>query len=630
MNFILITLALIFQNRESYAQYIPTKFDFHFPCLLIDRQVKTSNISEAYDQFEYNKLITFMEGSSVWNIRFHVSCSKPFVKEVFGPKRFSALWSWGYPPTGIVQEKEELVMFGYRFLLKRVKEEYCNADGVDSMFHFLLECDTIVSGVYNVNISAITKRYRNWQELRGEALKDMDIFSKIKLLSSPDSELIPDYHYSKKHFEKVAREKTQLDMDWVESILKESRIDNSPIEPGNLFRYADLAKKSNVLYSQGKDKEILKLHYDYIFNNYTKRLPGIDSLFNVNKFSQKDYLMRCQKFMALSYSNDYLLNFLNSSDSLSNFVTNAYIGSLIGKNEQNFFLPNNIDFVMRESGLTEYYLNLAYTSILSSDDANIDIGQVDKFSFEHIEENDSISEHFIYNRFDSNELVGTYYFRFDKNVKTGKWYCSKLELPLESRISYFEETELLNGWLILARKDSSYIVTSYLNNPKDLNKAYTFKILSHPNGSNADYHYDFICNKVGFEVESNVEEPLLWFANWTHYKADRDSLVTSDSLDYNPESVVDYTQWSGRSLLLQSAPPERKLFKRNFRFNDLNHDNIPECYRYSISNGKLIDVDCYTLVNDGPVLVSREQAEGWLMGEFEFRTLLLYSQMIAD
>jgi hypothetical protein len=546
-------------------------------------------------------------------------------------------------------EYKEIEISGTTFDVEIWQGEVCSEVGKSDEYFCEILLDTVLAGCIRIWFQMLSYTFSDRAEMEKALNRELKAFKKIQLISPLNFDIDLDMRLDQRAYYSCAKKQARWDVGMLKAEI-EKRI--YYVDESDIFKDLDpvLASRYWGLYQAGNVQQVLDEHNDLQCATYEKRIEGLKNEIARTGFSMNNYLkLRSQYYLDQFTQDDFLndLNRLEPNNKASLLKQYIKLMHLLGKREKSIiyaYLKNgSLDSIVGARINSDYSTDLycdeeAARNINKIWDTYFSINLMtqalktqdlspEKLEFHRLQETDPFHEYFIFSSCDALGQRHSYYTGFALEPDN-KWHQYQTKLPFSFWPDSLRQSGVYGGFVYLGFKESFYFLSkqrnSTLSDVIELRQVDTSK----PKTS----EFGFVCHNVVFNEPKDQYDPIIFLAEWS---MDGDSLEPGPL--YNPDWYNTQNSEGRRiipispiELIAHKSKPSNVLYKRQFRINDLNHDNIPECYRYSISNGKLIDVDCYTLVNDGPVSLSREEAERWLQGEFEFRTLLLYSQLRGE
>jgi hypothetical protein len=586
-------------------------------------------------------------------------------------------------PSSDLDTDDELVSsewvnkYGYRFLLELHRQTSCDQSGKSNYYYYSVMCDSIVNEYQGMRIILKSDRNRNKKILRKRVVSDLSMFKGLSFVDTQYYAHFKEEQFPRRKLLRNANKQARNDM-WqmksaIDLYLKDSlKYDRIKVmESFCTLHGEDNLPEYKRLFAQRKLNEISDLVGQLSERRYLAQCNRMELIWNDCQYSLEKYFKLRNDLMELNMDQNEMLSVINGSDAI------CAPGNLV-RYSKLVHLMESSSYTIRYALSQNYYQNddnsaihlMKYACLRKTDDQFFQRDQRGLNYYESVN-SDTNTQGFIYRK---EKELGRYdrYFAFYNRDKSGNWNVKLGEIPNQIAFDYDYPSQLFGKALLLTQYNGSTLLT--FDSTEQFGVGISkMKSIFFPKSTRVDSSYRAVADNLIFCDKNNYSEySQRWITcfNWnfnpiainvdtTQYKKINPNQYYSGenlywgaiSTGFFPHTVSqqidaqildNITTGDGGfdtratrnamdqlSLAHQFAPKEI-LYKVNMKISDLNHDGTPECYRYSISNGKLIDVDCYTLVNDEPVLVSREQAEGWLMGEFEYKTLVLYSQLSGE
>jgi hypothetical protein len=517
---------------------------------------------------------------------------------------------------------------GYNFVLGLYRENYCTSDGKTARYLYKAICDTLVDDLYNVRFWIISKTTLQPEKLLNNLKRDLRCMKHIHLISSDNVvDFEKEFEYPARAVKKLSEKAAQHDRHDLAKHIAEyyAGIDFAPLQglTGKEY-YAEI----EALVLQGKDKEALDRYYSYKLHEYA-----------LNEFLLKEELALCnvslsefyrlrKKFDRNEYSREELASYLDNPNSAGEIFRLSRIDRALNLFESNdVFLYRIVTSPSATNGLANWSEDVAL-KLLQKEDSICDFADCSVFDFLPLTPHSMEDMHYLYFPDSSLKRNNTYLVKFQrKSFRDNSYEQDWIRLPLSLQPDDVVSREVYNNWIFLSTKDTTYVVHMDYENDDDSLNFLNYKFIAIPQAGLTDTNFRFICNDAYqlpgmFAFKRNIET-----RNWTM----TDSSTVLDFIDFSGVSYYYEDSHShdnpGIVAAARKSDPSCVLYKKKFSLRDLNHDRCNEYYRYSISNGELIDVLCYSFVNNVMRELPREEAIELIKMEADYKALELYTRM---
>jgi hypothetical protein len=265
---------------------------------------------------------------------------------------------------------------------------------------------------------------------------------------------------------------------------------------------------------------------------------------------------------------------------------------------------------------------------LEKEDSICDFADCHIFDFLPLTPYSTEDMHYLYFPDPSVKRNNTYLVKFErKSFRDNSYKQDWIRLSFSLQPDDIVSRDVYNKWIFLSTKDTTYIVEmDYGNDDNSLNFL-NYKLTALPQAGFSDTTFRFICNEACqvpgmFAFKRSIET-----TNWT--MTDSSTVLDFSDLDRLSDHYQSSSSHDNPAIVAAArrSDPSCVLYKKKFSLRDLNHDRCNEYYRYSISNGELIDVLCYSFVNNVMRELPREEAIELIKMEADYKALALYTRM---
>ncbi len=642
-------------SSHFYAQIeISRSKVFHSPCFefdnkywvshfvpLISNEAKNEGTMKCFASSGGNWIINYAWGDYRGNDEYNN------IKQKHREQRNSRILYGAEKGTTLLELSERSVE-NFHLNLELWQEDACSSIGKTKSYFYIITLDTILNSCIHVNLVRESDHFNDLSNRNLVLKRELRPLKGLHLIRPSEFEESIKWQFQDKEYQRKARNEAYYSARNLKNRMTDSLYMSNPS-----LMFAELdsvsSKKFLEMYRAGENELILKEYYQLRLTFYEKRIEALKDLLKTSDFSLGNYYrLREQYYLGQFESSDFL-NYLNhpkASNKASLFM--SYLKMFIAVNDDEDIMEiyldrgsldslqiaaayqYNIDDLsegwIRGTELEEVWGRYYGESLVRNSMKLINIVPKNMQLY-HIKETDVSTETFVGSYLDANVILHSFYVNY-KLTANGQWQDQIVEMPFNLVTDSLQWIGMFGNAIGFPMIDKFYfIIPNYFQDgsPND------YKFVEVDN-TTEDSLFEFVCKDVVSKPSKTLDSPMFVFKEWftNNDSIDKKALSGIQNSATDSFNVFRWKKSHALGKLAHKTNPSYVLYKRRFRINDLNHDGTPECYRYSISNGKLIDVDCYTLVNNEPVVVSREQAEIWLKGEYEFRTLVLYSQLRGE
>ncbi len=552
---------------------------------------------------------------------------------------------------------EQVNCKGYNFMLDLHSIAFCDENGKGTSFYYIIRSDSSFNGHSAMRIYLKSYRMKDSDKLRKKVLKDLSCFRDFHVVNTQFYDRLREPDFPRRKLMRNANKGIRDDVRWMKQSFRSYQLDSTFITSFDLRqRFYDLTGGDKLpefdgLLKQRKFDEMMELTRSAVKNMYYDQCNRLEQIWIESDFTPGNYLKLRNDLMQLQFDQNELFLWLSGSKASGrplNLCRYVELNELI--NTSNYKMGNLLTSGGYQlTDLLPLRYSLGYAFVRKIDDEYFP-NDMRRIQYVQCISTDSNSVGFVYTKEakmerdkryylfgPENEAIKWYYLLYRKEAN-GVWTTALSEIP--DKMSEVKQNSMLFGNSVLITQHEGSSLYIPIESEQTSSSVDAMKLIYFPNAKDSDTSYAYIASGISFagkDYDNRVVRRLMEILGWSR----NPKLTPLDSMPVvvTSDEEIFYTRVNGADIVrtyrqtieeAHNFPPGQILFKTDFKISDLNHDGTPECYRYSISNGKLIEVDCYTLVNNEPVAVSREEAERWLQGEFEFRTLMLYSQLRGE
>ncbi len=563
--------------------------------------------------------------------------------------------------------------FGYHFLLELHQQSFCDIHGKGSTYYYKVICDSIVDNSKELHVYLISETNKSREKLTKIVLNELSIFKGFLIVGEEYYDRLTEQKFPLRKLKVNATRQAEKDRNEMKWMLSDYQKDSLYVTRLDVMKtFCELVGEDNLpkfkqLFARREFGEILKFVEQCSRQKYFSQCSRLERIWNESQYSAAKYLKLRNGLMKLEMDQDDMLSWMNGSTASNAPMNLSKYSELVVLMNAG---PNVIRYYLKENyfGYHNYYnyLHISFATIRETDDQFFPDDLRPLTHFECLD-SDTTVQGFIYSKATPNGYDS--YFALYNKESNDNWTTRLGEISLDV---YYDEnckSQLFGNSVLLTLYEGSKLLI-FDSIPQEGSAVEMMKSLYFPDAAINDSKYRAVAKNISFarrDLLDGYGKGMVSILNWS-FNPKTFQLDTSITkvFNANPIEFYNFSNWDalpktegvdtaiattndqildkvnindGRRdsdaskkamdqlTYAHQFAPQEILYKVNMKISDLNHDGVMECYRYSISNGKLIDVDCFTLVNNEPVAVSREQAESWLMGEYEFRTLALYSQL---
>jgi hypothetical protein len=514
---------------------------------------------------------------------------------------------------------------GYNFLFALFKEEHCSEQGKTPVYHYKVMCDTLVNQLYYINFNLVSRESQNAELLLADVKHYLKLMKHIHLVSTNN---VGDYDrafkYPKAAFNRRCEKMAKTDRQILATSLEKYWLGWEEIPLAGLTGEPYYDEIQNLAL-QGKHKELLDRYYMCKLYEYKSRMFEMEKECALDNFSLTEYINLRTRFDRNDLGREELMQYLVGPDAPGVIRRLKRMELLL------IFFASNRGFDYLKDDWYFYgmcdWSNLVEKKLLQKEDSICAIADYPYFEFQRIYYG---NQDFLYFPRLNDNYGNIHIARFERKSFQDRSYAQDwIRLPLSLRPDQILSSEVNNDWIFLATKDSTYILKLNCGNDDDsldlLN--YTIEVL--PSTTHADSGFRFVCNRAsltpgylsfgGKLLETNnwTTTDTLIFSQFLGFTKMNDNILFENISEDDPDVVA----------AARKSDPSCVLYKKKFSLRDLNHDRCNEYYRYSISNGELIDVLCYSFVNNVMRELPREEAIELIKMEADYKALALYTRM---
>ncbi len=623
----LALLIVVCSNEIISAQKNYTYMGgFLKPCVLVDRCIENRITDDFRKADDYSMVLPHSSTDLNIGIETKTDCDGNQTKE-------SALLDLcELEDEGELMGTESVMCEGYNFIFGLFKENYCTADGKTAVYCYRAICDTVVDDLYKVKFWMVSESSSKPKKLLQNLKRDLRCMKYIHLLSSENvADFDKEFEYPSRRLKKLCVEAAQHDRSDLARRLAEyyAGVDFAPLERlTNAGYYVEIED----LVLQGKEKEALDRYYSFKLNEYSLNEFLLKKELALCNISLSEFYKLRKKFDSTEFSRDELASYLDSPNAEGEIFRLSRIDRALVLFESNkVFLYRFVTRWSDDYGLANWSEEVT-TKLLEKEDSICDFGDCRGFEFLPIVPYSTGEMHYLYFPDSSARSNNTYLVRFErKSFRDNSYKQDWIRLPLSLRPDDLVTRNVYNNWIFISTKDSTYIVNMDYGNDDDSLNFLNYKLTVLPQTSLTDTSFRFICNDASFTPGMFAFGKSIENSNWTT----KDSASIVPIFDHFGTDSYKNLIWDPGDdpniiIAARKSDPSCVLYKRKFNLQDLNHDGCSEYYRYSISNGELIDVLCYSFVNNVMKELPHDAAIELIKMEADYKALALYSQLRGE
>ncbi len=512
---------------------------------------------------------------------------------------------------------------GYNFVFALFKEEHCSEQGKTPVYHYKIMCDTLVNQLYHVNFKLVSDESQNAELLLADVKRNLRFMKSIHLVSTDNvGDFDRVFKYPKAALDKRCRKLAELDRSMLALNLEEY-LRNRKDAPLAGLTWEDYYDEIQNLVLQGKHKEALDQYYEYKFYEYKSIQLEMEKEIALNNFSLSEYIKLRTRFDRNDFSREELIQYLFDPDAPGEIHKLKSMELLL------IFFSSNRGFDYLKDDHYFYgicdWSKLAKRKLLQKEGSVFANSDYPYFEFDRL--NYSNLDFLYFPKLNDN-YGNVHIAKFHpKSFEDTSFAQDWIRLPFSLRPDQILSSEMNNDWIFLGTKDSTYILKVNSGNDDEELDLLNYTIEALPNTTHADSGFQFICNEASLTMGYFSFASLIETHDW----------VTTNSLILS--QILEVTKMTDRNLFEDSegdeqivsaarrSDPSCVLYKRKFTLRDLNYDGCSEYYRYTISNGELIDVLCYSFVNNVMKELPRDEAIELIKMEADYKALELYTRM---